>query len=113
VRKYFLALLIVFACSEVKVEKPENLMTREQMVAFLIDSHLTEGNLQVIRIDKDSLEVIFKQLEKELYIKHNIDSGQFTQSYHYYLHQPDQLSGIYDAVIDSLSLKEKMLNSGR
>jgi len=88
-------------------------MTTEQMVAFLIESHLTEGNLQVIRIDRDSLEAIFHQLEKELYVKHNIDSARFMQSYHYYLHQPDQLSNIYDAVIDSLSLKEKMLNSGQ
>ena len=83
------------------------------MAAFLIESHLTEGNLQVIRIDHDSLEVIFNHLEKELYAKHHIDSAQFMQSYHYYLHHPQQLSGIYDAVIDSLSLKEKMLNSGQ
>ena len=88
-------------------------MTSEQMVAFLIDSHLTEGNLQTIRIDRDSLEVIFHQLEKELYVQHNIDSAQFMQSYHYYLHQIDELSEIYDAVIDSLSLKEKMFNSGQ
>ena len=112
-RKYFLVLLLAFACSEDKAEKPDNLMTKEQMVAFLIESHLAEGNLQVVKIDRDSLEVLFEQMEKELYIKHNIDSAQFMQSYHYYLHQPDQLSGIYDAVIDSLSLKEKMLNSGQ
>ena len=112
-RKYFLALLVAFSCSGDQVEKPANLMTKEQMVAFLIDSHLLEGNLQTIKIDRDSLAIIFNNREEELYEKHRIDSGQFMQSYHYYLHQVDDLSEIYDAVIDSLSLREKMLNSGQ
>lgn len=90
-----------------------NLMTKEQMVAFLIDSHVVEGNLQTIRINKDSLELIFFDLERELYRKHHIDSQQFMQSYHFYLHEVDELSEIYDAVIDSLSLREKMLKTGQ
>ncbi len=106
-------LLVVFSCSGEKLEKPANLMTREQMVAFLIDSHLLEGNLQTIKIHRDSLAVIFNERERDLYEKHQIDSGQFMQSYQYYLHRVDELSEIYDAVIDSLSLKEKMLNSGQ
>jgi hypothetical protein len=113
VKKYFLALLIACACSPEKVEKPANLMTKEQMAAFLIDSHLTEGNLQTIKINRDSLALIFYEMEKDLYAKHGIDSAQFMMSYHYYLHQSEELSDIYDAVIDSLSLKEKLLNSGQ
>ncbi len=90
-----------------------NLMTKEQMVAFLIDSHLIEGKLQTIKINTDSLKLIFLDLEKELYQAHHIDSEQFMQSYHYYLHEVDELSEIYEAVIDSLSLREKMLNTGQ
>ena len=112
-KKYFLALLIAFACADEQHEKPEGLLSKEQMAAFLIDSHLTEGNLQTIKIDKDSLELIFHDLEKDLYQKHGIDSEQFLTSYHYYLHRIDDLSEIYDAVIDSLSLKEKMLKTGQ
>ncbi len=90
-----------------------DLLTKEQMVAFLIDSHLIEGTLQTIKIDKDSLKLIFLDMEKELYQKHDIDSEQFIQSYHFYLQEVDQLSEIYEAVIDSLSLREKMLNTGQ
>ncbi len=104
---------MAFACSERMVEKPDNLMSKQQMTAFLIDSHLIEGNLQTIKINRDSLEKIFFNLETDLYKKHNIDSEQWIQSYHYYLHQLDDLSEIYDAVIDSLNLKEKMLNSAQ
>ena len=88
-------------------------MTKEQMVAFLIDSHETEGRLQTIKIHKDSLNLIFQDFEKELYRKHQIDSSQFLQSYHYYLDQVDELGEIYDAVIDSLSLREKTLNNSQ
>ena len=110
-KKYFLILLIAFACSSQSGDKPLNLMTKEQMVAFLIDSHQIEGNLQTILISRDSLELIFLDLEKELYQKHNIDSEQFIESYHYYLHEVNELVEIYDAVIDSLSLREKMLDT--
>jgi len=113
VKKYFLAFLVAFGCADAPVEKPENLLSKEQMTAFLIDSHLAEGNLQTIKINRDSLEKIFYTLEKDLYLKHQIDSAQFMQSYHYYLHELDELSEIYDAVIDSLNLKEKMLNSAQ
>ena len=112
-KKYFLAFLVAFGCADTPVEKPENLLSTEQMTAFLIDSHLVEGNLQTIKINRDSLEKIFYTMEKDLYQKHQIDSAQFMQSYHYYLHELDELSEIYDAVIDSLNLKEKMLNSAQ
>jgi len=113
VKKYFLILLVVFACSPDSEEKPLNLLSKEQMVAFLIDSHIEEGKLQTIKIHKDSLKVIFRGLEKELYLNHNIDSEQFIVSYHYYLHEVDELIDIYDAVIDSLSLREKMIKTGQ
>lgn len=112
-KKYFLALLLALACSSEKEEKPAFLMTKEQMVAFLIDTHLTEGNLQTIKINRDSLALIFHEMEKDLYAKHGIDSAQFMMSYHFYLHEVEELSEIYDAVIDSLNLKEKMLKSGQ
>ena len=75
-KKYFLILLVVVACSSELKDKPLNLMTKEQMVAFLIDSHLIEGKLQTIKINTDSLKLIFLDLEKELYQEHHIDSDR-------------------------------------
>ena len=112
-KKYFLVLCLAIACSEDTTDKPDNLLTKEQMVAFLIDSHSTEGMLQTIKIRKDSLAKLFHGLEQELYQKHQVDSLQFMESYHYYLGEVDELSEIYDAVIDSLSLREKILTSGQ
>lgn len=112
-KKYFLVLLVAIACSPVSENKPANLMTKDQMVAFLIDSHEMEGNLQTIKIPQDSLKLIFSDLEAELYQIHGIDSQQFLLSYHYYLNEVDELNEIYEAVIDSLSLREKTLNTGQ
>ncbi len=88
---------------------PENLLSPEQMVAFLIDTHMIEGQLQAARVSKDSAGILYQEIEIELYEKHQIDSQQFVDSYHYYLSDVEQLSDIYDAVIDSLSLREKVL----
>ena len=108
-RKLFLTLLILGACSAETQEKPPNLLTKPQMVAFLVDSHMKDGQLQAARISRDSAGFLFKQIEVELYRQHGIDSQQFLASYHYYLEHVDDLADIYDAVIDSLSLREKVI----
>lgn len=113
-KKVFLMILILGACQSQQNKKPSNLMSEEQMVAFLIDSHMTEGQLQALKVSRDSTDVLFKPMEKELYVKHGIDSSQFMTSYHYYLQNIEQMADIYDAVIDSLSLREKVLiNKGQ
>ena len=100
---------MVGACQADPQEKPPNLLPKSQMVGFLVDSHMKEGQLQAARISKDSAGFLFKQIELELYQKHNIDSQQFLDSYHYYLEHVEDLAEIYDAVIDSLSLREKVI----
>lgn len=102
-------ILILTACSSSTDDKPEYILPKEKMVAFLIDSHMKEGQLTAAKISKDSARVLFKDIEQDLYKEHDIDSVQFLESYHYYLDHVEQLADIYDAVIDSLSLKEKVL----
>ncbi len=108
-RKLFLIALLAASCAKKAQSIPENLMSKEQMVAFLIDSHMAEGQLQAARVAKDSMEHVFSEIEYKLYQQHGIDSNQFIISYHYYLDHVEELADIYDAVIDSLSLREKML----
>ena len=108
-KKVFLALLVLLGCGKEQEDLPPNLLSQEQMVAFLIDTHMIEGQLQAARIDRDSAGAVYQGIEADLYEKHQIDSQQFVESYHYYLANVEQLSDIYDAVIDSLSLREKVL----
>ncbi len=102
-------ILMVGACQTQNEDRPADLLSQAQMVAFLVDSHMKEGQLQAARISRDSAAILFEQIEVELYHKHQIDSQQFLTSYHYYLDHVDKLADIYDAVIDSLSLREKVL----
>ena len=106
---FFLAILILLGCKDRDSELPENIMSKDQMVALLIDFYGIEGKVKVLKQSQDSAETIFKIYEKELYEKHQTDSEQHLISYNYYLDHPKELNEIYVAVVDSLNLREKML----
>ena len=89
-------------------EKPEQLLDREQMVAYLIDLHLTEAAITNIREKPDSAKYLFRIFEEDLQKQHNITDTAFVASYNYYLQNPDELQIIYTAVVDSLSLRQSL-----
>ena len=97
-------ILVVISCSSETAEN--DVMDESQMVEFLIDLHLSEAAVQDLRLKPDSAKVVFTTVEKYLFKKHNIGDSTFIRSYNYYLERPDRLEEIYNAVIDSLSLRQ-------
>ena len=89
---------------------PEHLMTKEQMVPFLIDIHIAETKIKILKLDYDSSMAFFRKLEDEIYQKHQVTDSIYLLSYNYYMDQPALLLEIYEQVIDSLSLREKVMN---
>lgn len=110
--------LIMFSCillscdnDEVEefVQKPKQLLSKDQMVSFLVDLHLTEAKITYAGIGKsDSTEQMFRNYEAYLFEKHNVKDSVYYQSYEYYLAHMEQLSEIYTAVVDSLSVLNTM-----
>lgn len=76
------------------------------MVNVLIDIHLTEGVASALPIAYDSSQVLYKLLEKEVFIKHQVEDSVFTQSLRYYLQYPSIMDKMYAQIIDSLASKE-------
>jgi len=111
-KKIFLAFLMIltFECA-VKEKPPEGLMTQEEMIAFLIDLQIVEAKITTSRFPRDSIKFFFPNIEKELFKKHGIPDSIYFMSYQYYLKNIDQMEIIYTAVVDSLSLRERMLNT--
>ncbi len=108
--KYFLiaGLLLLSGCIG-EVEIPADVIPKEKMVSILIDVHITEGNVQQLRIARDSADLVFKYLEKDLFLKHAVSDSSYIKSLGFYFEHPDIMEEIYATVLDSLSLYDRML----
>ena len=110
-RKVFLAIALLAACfaCENKKERPAHILSEERMVNFLIDLHVAEARVNDMSIRRDSAKIVFEKVEDSLYKKHGIaDDSIYEVSYEYYLNHIEALDKIYGAVVDSLSLRERL-----
>lgn len=97
--------LILVSCHKVKKPpKPDNLISKKEMVNILLDISLLRSaeGANKIKIQNEGYTV-----ESYVYKRHNIDSAQFALSNNYYSYNLDTYKDIYKQVEDSLtSLKE-------
>lgn len=97
--------LILVSCHKVKKPpKPDNLISKKEMVNILLDISLLRSaeGANKIKIQNEGYTV-----ESYVYKRHNIDSAQFALSNNYYSYDLDTYKDIYKQVEDSLtSLKE-------
>ncbi len=109
VRYLMIALVIVVlnGCSTPKKELPKGVLTQPQLTAFLIEIYVAEGHLDPITMPKDSAIRLLIPQEEKLKAKFAISDSTLKATYQYYLENPKELELVYDALIDSLSLKEQ------
>jgi hypothetical protein len=111
VKKLFFLSSFIFlmACDsqQPEIQKPEPLLSKQEMVDFLLDVQLLEGQVKELRISLDSSQKVYNYFEKELYQKHGFSDSVYVQSYHYYVEKPELLKEIYDTVYDSLERKQE------
>ena len=110
-RAWFIPLVVaaafVSACDNKSTfaERPAQLLTKQEMVSFLVDLHLTEAKMNYAEVrNADSLEILFRNYERHLMEEHGIDDSVYLQSYAYYLENMELLNDIYEDVVDSLSM---------
>ena len=89
-----------------KNPKPKDLLSEEKMVNILIDIHLTEGIASSLPVTYDSSQVLYSLLEKEVFVKHQVEDSVFTRSMIHYLQDPAIMDRIYAGVVDSLVVRE-------
>ena len=112
-KKLFFNIILLVAVSCASDQTPETVMSEQAMINFLIDLHVTEATVQNLRLNTDSAGVVFAAQEKFLFKKHNISDSKFHDSYNYYLAHPIILEEIYGAVVDSISLRQSLLNEAK
>jgi len=104
---FLIATCILLACNG-KVEPPVGLLPKEKMVELLIEIHIADAKAKQLRTNKDSIQIVFKELEKGIFSDHKVEDSIYYMSYDYYLRDNNEIESIYSAVIDSLSLQEKI-----
>ena len=105
---YFCIILIIASCNKYGgPDKPDNLISKSDMVKILIDSKIIGSATSANKI---ILEKHGVNLETYVYEKYKIDSLQFAQSNSYYAHNIKDYEEIYDKVIDSLERLKVYLN---
>lgn len=111
-KKYFLYILLFlsFACSRREAKDPKGLYSRKEVASFLVDLYILEAKIQNLKVSKDSSKVIFRHYEKQLYEKHGMNDSLYRLSFEYYMSDPQGLTDIYSIVVDSLSLRERLMN---
>jgi len=107
----FLFLLVVgVACKDPEtVQDPDWLYNRDQMIGFLVDMHIVEAKLIKLGMRKDTTSKIYNFYEQQLFKKHHFVDSIYYKSYNYYLDDVNRMTEIYEAVVDSLNVREQLV----
>lgn len=106
------ALLALPACQRPEqAPKPDDLLSREQVISVLADVHVLESQVEQSRLNTDSARALFLQQRKLLMKRHNVSDSAFLHSYRYYGSHGKDLDEIYGAVNDTLELRVKQLGA--
>lgn len=100
-------LLMSPGCS--KEEKvPKHILPSEKMVSILTDVHELEAKVNLLRLEHDSSTLLFKEQQALIFEKHNVSDSLYNMSFDYYMRRVDLMNKIYEAVVDSLSLRKNV-----
>lgn len=106
---YIIAILTIVSCSG-KEHRPKGVIPHEKMALILSEIYLAEYKATHLGLKNDSAKEVLRHYELKIYEDHDTNDSIYKESFKYYLEHPDQLENIYDIVIDTVSLREQVLN---
>ncbi|MAK07557.1 MAG: hypothetical protein CMG94_05960 [Marinoscillum sp.] len=104
----FLSLLTFFIITSCKNVENTKLISKDKMVSILLEMHLKEESIMLLKLPNDTSDVFFSEIESEVFDKFMVDEELYRKSYSYYFFRPEELESIYVKVIDSLSLYQQL-----
>ncbi len=112
---FFALALLVSACAkqEEAAPPPQGLLSKDKMVAVLVDIHVAEAMINAEAQDVAAAKALYKQYESAIFDKHAVDSAAYFASYGYYLTGMDKMKEIYDVVVDTLSARKEAMAPSR
>ena len=98
---------LLFSCGgKTEEEQPENLIIKEVFTEMILELQLIEAHLNEARVDQSVIRDSANNFFQEIFEKHGTSFDDFNNTMKYYASQPEELQGIYDAVLESLSEME-------
>ncbi len=102
----FFLLLCFIGCAKKVIEKPDNLIPKDQMVLILYDLAILNAAKSSFRTKLGGSKI---ETMNFLYRKYDMDSVQFSQSDRYYASIPLEYQDIYEKVDALLEQKKNFL----
>jgi hypothetical protein len=101
----FMGLMVLLACTDTEIKKPEKLIDETVMSAIIYDLAVMDGM-------KSRNQLLSKNISSEyIYKKYNIDSLQFAQNSRYYSADINKYKKIYETVSERLIQEKKVADS--
>jgi len=108
-RSFLLVLIIlVIGCSKT-IEIPEGILEKDKMISIMLDIHIKEGQVQQLRLARDSSNRVFKYFERGIFAKHEVLDSVYYNSLGFYYDHSGLMEEIYTAIVDSLSVREQLI----
>lgn len=104
-----LAIFAVMAVSCAKQRQEVAPLTRDQMVSIMMDVYISEAKASYLPLTRDSAYRLFAAHQDSLMHRHRVADSTLRKAYSYYLNHPEELEMIYEAIIDSLNLRQQLL----
>lgn len=101
---WILGCALAMACGS-QDEKPDHVLSKEQMVALMIDVQIAQTRVNDLRLKSDSAQQVYDQYQAYLLKEHVIKDTVFYESLQYYLNRPSDLDLIHEAVLDTLNFR--------
>lgn len=95
-----------------EVAPPRQLIPRDKMIRLLVELHTLEARTDGAGLPTDSARALFREAQKSLYWRFEVNDSAFVQSYRYYAVHNKDLDEIYTVVVDSLALREVRQQTG-
>jgi hypothetical protein len=105
----FVLCYVSFSACQKEQEKnrDKDILGKKELTTFLIEMYLAEARADNLPIPKDSAIKLFYPYEQKLMQKFQLADSSLKKTYQYYGDHPKEMEEVYDALIDSLSLREQ------
>lgn len=87
--------------------RPAGVLSPPELSKLMVEIYLAEARAGGHGLPRDSAAKYFAPQEQKIFAKAGVSDSTIRITYQYYIDHPQQFEKIYDAVIDSLNLREQ------